>query len=152
MFARSCKLLAHLLASARGHLDYLSQLNKIKSRPTSPCARFIATVQSIGVLSCFVHAPFRTFHVQRFSYATFRLRKSSVAVWRGSEGIGVFLFCHVETPGSQWTGAQFGGVSLVHARTRKQWKHAHLFKGCIRKAMDRCTFSKARVGVFYRAP
>ena len=89
---------------------------------------------------------------QRFSYATFRLRKFSVAVWRGSEGIGVFLLCHVETPGNQWTGAQFGGASLAHARTRKQWKHAHLFKGFSRKIVDRWTFSKARVGVFYRAP
>ena len=62
---------------------------------------------------------------QRFSYATFRLRKLSVAVWRGSEGIGVFLLCHVETSGNQWTGAQFGGASLAHARTRKQWTHTH---------------------------
>ena len=104
-----------------------------------------------GVLSCFVHAPFRTFHVSTFQLRHVRLRKFSVAVWRGSEGIGVLLLCHVETPGNQWTGAQFGGASLAHAKTRKQWKHAHLFKGFSKKIVDRWTFSKARVGVFYRA-
>ena len=30
----------------------------------------------------------------------------------------MFLLCHVGIPGNQWTAAQFGGVSLAHARTK----------------------------------
>ena len=89
---------------------------------------------------------------QRFSYATFQLRKFSVAVWRGSEGIGVFLFCHVETPGNQWTGAQFGGASLPHARTRKRWKHAHVFKGFSSKKQWTGAHSQKLVWEFSTGP
>ena len=97
---------------------------------------------------------------QCFSYATFRLHTFSVAVWRGSEGVLFFFFlCHVETSGNQWTGAELRGASLAHARTRKQWTGAHLEESFTsfertqqKKTVDRCTFSRARVGVFYTAP
>ena len=89
---------------------------------------------------------------QRFSYAASRLRKFSVAVWRGSEGIGGFLSCHVETPGNQWTGAQFGGASLAHARTRKHCKHAHLFKGFSRKNSGPVYILKSSCGSFLQGP
>ena len=58
----------------------------------------------------------------------------------------------METPGHQWTGAQFGGVSLVHARTRKQWKHAHLFKGFIRKKQWTGAHSQKLVWEFSTGP
>ena len=38
--------------------------------------------------------------------------------------LGTLLFCHVESPGEQWTGAQIGGTSLADARKRKQWTRA----------------------------
>ena len=67
-------------------------------------------------------------------------------------GIGVFLLCHVETPGNQWTSAQFGGASLAHARTRKQWKHAHLFKGFSRKNSGPVDILKSSCGNFLQGP
>ena len=72
--------------------------------------------------------------------------------------MGVFWLCHVGTPGNQWTGAQFEGASLAHARTRNS-ERMHILKSPFpaskrfsRKSSARCTLSRARVGVFYRVP
>ena len=74
--------------------------------------------------------PFARSTFQRFSYAAFRLRKFSVAVWRvSSEGIGVFS-CFVmccRNPGNQWTGAQVGGAALAHAKTKNSGR-MHILK------------------------
>ena len=58
----------------------------------------------------------------------------------------------METPGNQWTGAKFGGVSLPHARTRKQWKHAHLFKRFSRKNSGPVDILKSSCGSSLQGP
>ena len=65
-------------------------------------------------------------HVPRFNVSvtsTFRLHKFSVAVWRGSEGIGVFLAlsCRNFWKSVDWcTIWKFGGVSLEHAMLEQE--------------------------------
>ena len=103
----------------KSRLQDLARLSARASLCFSLLSLYLSLCLSISVAASYTHR-FARSTFQRFSYATFRLRKFSVAVWRGSEGIGVFLACHVETPGNHW-------VSLAHARTRNSGC-MHIFK------------------------
>ena len=62
---------------------------------------------------------------QRFSFATFRLRKFSVAVWRGSEGIGFFFALSCRNSWKSVDRCKILEGLLLHMLEQKKWTHAH---------------------------
>ena len=129
-------------------------------RRVRPLRRAPYVSQSLAMLlaASYTHR-FARSTLQRFSYATFRLRNFSVAVWRGSEGIGFFLALSCRNSRKSVDRCTIWRCFFSTCENKRQWTHAHVEKSFYQfrkdpaeETVDRCTFSRVCVGVFYRAP